>query len=434
MKANLYTLVDQISDGMEARMRRLEAQLFPTNNSNQEDKFLMHESDPGQPDHGMKLLHQALSGDISSSPEPLSLSNTQIVHMVVVHGLTPGEFVLLLSQRDLAHLHYLEKLAKEEDLSVWPPSFLSLVQDLISSHNFALKVLPPSENDRAAPASGTSGVPSKAAENVELMEDYAPSSPTSDQVSPCAEADANRTSHQDSIIQSPGPLRDDFPSSPIAGSSRASSSTASREQSSRLNAGSSTAPTSASPDDQASSLPVAGPSNGPPQASSSHSANPAAGPAADPYREPGFPPGRNDPGFIPLGVLGVASPEQGNFWPIGLDLRDAITVAEVDGRGLRGFGLTYEQVLQKYHTWQGGVTASTLRGRNRHATVAPEHRARDVVFDAEDMQALRDAVPLCTNAAGKVSWKGVREAIIDETGRPFGVGTLAKKWRTLAQE
>lgn len=141
-RANLCVLIDP--DEMDVGMRRLELELFPDVVEHGEDMFLKPDTATANPDRGVQRLQvqrlqQALSGQAPSEPAFVALSNTQLVNMVVDQDLSPSEFVLLLSQYELANLRDLEKLGEGEDVSSWLSSFLPTVRDLISSHKYAKK-------------------------------------------------------------------------------------------------------------------------------------------------------------------------------------------------------------------------------------------------------------------------------------------------------
>lgn len=183
-----------------------------------------------------------------------------------------------------------------------------------------------------------------------------------------------------------------------------------------------------SSDEQIAAAPASSASGQPAVSSCASRAQSSDGPGPpdpdlEPYHTATFPSGRDNEDFIPFGDVRVASIEQGNIWPIDVALRDQILLAEMDVLKLRGTRLTSHQVLEKYSTWKGAAT--TLRGRVRQLLLPPEQRRR---FGARHLQALRDAMPLCTDSIGNISWKRVREVVIEETGRPFEESELRKQW------
>ncbi|PSR80905.1 hypothetical protein BD289DRAFT_484693 [Coniella lustricola] len=150
--------------------------------------------------------------------------------------------------------------------------------------------------------------------------------------------------------------------------------------------------------------------------------------------------GHNEPNFVPIGYEGKASAAQGNYWPIERSLMKRIVAAE---RGYLGFGydrgtggegrrssgpkpLTYRQIKDKYSRWQH--KEPTLRGIARSFQRPKEHRERKPTWEAEHLLALNDAIPPCTDEKGKIQWLKVAHHIESKTGKPFGAGTVAKKW------
>lgn len=90
--------------------------------------------------------------------------------------------------------------------------------------------------------------------------------------------------------------------------------------------------------------------------------------------DPTFPPGQNEPGFVPIGTAGIASKAQGNDARLELSLRPRIVVAERDHVP----GLTHVQIHSKYKAW--GVSKNRIRGMYRNATVRREDRSLVVVW------------------------------------------------------
>lgn len=158
-------------------------------------------------------------------------------------------------------------------------------------------------------------------------------------------------------------------------------------------------------------------------------------PVANPftYYTPTFPPGQNRTSFVRFGQRGQASVEQGNYWPINLQLRSQLIRAETDAHSLRSTSerLTYRQVLQKYDTWDrdGGLSRSTMRYHNRKFTNPV--RDRVAKFKRRHIGALRRAVPLSQDAQGRVAWKKVCEAVQRDTDKKFGLATLGKRWEKM---
>lgn len=94
-----------------------------------------------------------------------------------------------------------------------------------------------------------------------------------------------------------------------------------------------------------------------------------------------FPPGQDEPNFVPIGHEGVASAAQGNAWPIERELFENLVVAERghrytgdENRSHRARKLAYKEILAKYNTWD--IKESTLRGIKRKITLPKEHRER----------------------------------------------------------
>lgn len=94
------------------------------------------------------------------------------------------------------------------------------------------------------------------------------------------------------------------------------------------------------------------------------------------------PPGMDQPGFVPIGVVGVASAAQGNNKDLEKSIKSRIVKAE------RGHDpqLTYRQIHEKYHEW--GVTVSRLRGMLRNTTLARKDRERVVVWTFDSVSSL----------------------------------------------
>ncbi|KAF3769524.1 hypothetical protein M406DRAFT_66015 [Cryphonectria parasitica EP155] len=147
-------------------------------------------------------------------------------------------------------------------------------------------------------------------------------------------------------------------------------------------------------------------------------------------------PGRNEPGFVPFGSEGVASAAQGNRWPIDRRLMEQIIAAErgvgVEGEYGRRVGLSYKAIKGKYDEWKSAE--STLRGIKRCYQLPKEHRERKPTWGPEHREALVHAVPLYTGINGKISWLAVAKYIKEHTGKPFGVGTVAKEYNRLPQD
>lgn len=166
---------------------------------------------------------------------------------------------------------------------------------------------------------------------------------------------------------------------------------------------------------------------------------------------PIFPPGKDMPGFVPIGRIGIATAAQGNRWPIERQLMERLVGAERGhGEYRRNTRLTYKEILAKYSRWD--LKESTLRGIKRKITLPKEHRERKPRWDAEhvsinprnytrsshspllivdstlQINSLRLHVPTYTDKKGKVAWTKVVDAIKRDTGRPFGAGTTSKKW------
>lgn len=98
--------------------------------------------------------------------------------------------------------------------------------------------------------------------------------------------------------------------------------------------------------------------------------------------KPIFPPGRNMPGFVPIGRIGIANAAQGNRWPIERKLMEQIVGAERGhGEYRRKTRLTYKEIMAKYSRWD--IKESTLRGIKRKITLPKEHRERKPRWDAE---------------------------------------------------
>lgn len=87
-----------------------------------------------------------------------------------------------------------------------------------------------------------------------------------------------------------------------------------------------------------------------------------------------FPPGQDEPGFVPIGADGIASEAQGNVRGVSHDLKRKIIKAERDMIPC----LTYPKILKKYSNW--GITEATLRGAYRTERLPPKDRPRIVVW------------------------------------------------------
>ncbi|CAN8098506.1 unnamed protein product [Discula destructiva] len=198
-----------------------------------------------------------------------------------------------------------------------------------------------------------------------------------------------------------------------------------------------------------------GPLEAPRSAGRPHSSSPEIGPAASqgsppepavpalPYHTASFPPGRAQPGFVPLGHKGTASAAQGNHWPIELQLRGDIVHAELDNykRRPEEQRLSYREILEKYDQWnvddsrdgrQKGVVASSLRGYNRRYNVPDRsHLERIPTWTQQHLDALRRAVPQARRHKGMISWTTVRGLVRKDTGRAFGPATLSAKWKEI---
>lgn len=102
-----------------------------------------------------------------------------------------------------------------------------------------------------------------------------------------------------------------------------------------------------------------------------------------------FPPGQDQPGFVPIGEDRVASRAQGNDWPIPRDLMERIIAAERDSAGSHGGSkegqLTYKQIKAKYSRWR--ISESTLRGIKRVHDLPKEHRERVPTWNDEHVSA-----------------------------------------------
>lgn len=90
--------------------------------------------------------------------------------------------------------------------------------------------------------------------------------------------------------------------------------------------------------------------------------------------DPSFPPGKDQPGFVPIGMVGVGSVAQGNVAGLALDIRSKIVTAERNAVP----PLTYPQIHTKYNAW--GVSQDRLRGMKWEARHAPKDRPRTVVW------------------------------------------------------
>lgn len=101
-----------------------------------------------------------------------------------------------------------------------------------------------------------------------------------------------------------------------------------------------------------------------------------------------FPPGADQPGFVPIGEDRVASRAQGNVWPVARDLMERIVAAErnVDGRRSRDTQLTYKQIKAKYSRWK--ISESTLRGIKRVYDLPREHRERIPTWNDEHVSEI----------------------------------------------
>lgn len=161
------------------------------------------------------------------------------------------------------------------------------------------------------------------------------------------------------------------------------------------------------------------------------SPSPPAEPHDDPYHTTSFPPGKDDPGFIPFADPRTASVTQGNYWPISTFLRDKLFMSEVDGQGRRGTRLSYDQVFDKYTAWKGNVTTSTMRGQIRKLVLPPDKRRRKPVLDDTSREAMRRAVPNCKDHKGHILWNKVKKAIKSETDSSFGAAMLHKEWNAM---
>lgn len=56
-----------------------------------------------------------------------------------------------------------------------------------------------------------------------------------------------------------------------------------------------------------------------------------------------------------------------------------------------------------------------------------------IIITSPQIQALRRAVPRCTDYKGHVAWGQIVELIKRDTGKPFGATTVRKKWQELVR-
>lgn len=153
-----------------------------------------------------------------------------------------------------------------------------------------------------------------------------------------------------------------------------------------------------------------------------------------PYHTATFPPGRTDPGFVPLGQRGIASLQQGNEWPLDIGLRGMIVHAEHDNNKSQPphQRLSYSQIVDKYDQWDRRLNyRSTLRVDNRKYVIkGPKKRSRNSQLENSHLRALRRAVgkSSCQTKKGQPLWNKVRESVHAETGDFFGNAKLHKVW------
>lgn len=361
---------------------------------------------------------------------------SRLVGVVVEKDLSPVEFVSLLKRyaTDFEAINF-DNFADRHDLSAWSPLFLPAVRTLVahpeSFDDLSLSIL------HSSPMASLSSL---LALSDDSSTNDSPPATTKKSSSGARNSSSKRPANDDDIEYAMPDDHDESSENDDNGSTYSDSPRAPPRKRARVSASRPTAsrattvqPTSSRPQATAGHSSGAQSANLPPPVIPQAATGSQPAPAV-PYYTPSFPPGRNLPGFIDFGVRGVASSAQGNHWPIDLALRDQILVAEVDGHGIRGNGISFEEVLDKYSTWKGNVTASTLRGRKRFHTVAAQHRRRDVTFEDEHVNALRDAIPDATDSNGNIKWMRVREAVIAETGRPFGGSTLRKQWEKMNED
>lgn len=167
--------------------------------------------------------------------------------------------------------------------------------------------------------------------------------------------------------------------------------------------------------------------------SSSNGSNTEDAPSPRTARRTSFiPPGQGSPHYVPFGVLGVATEEQGNMEGFDKSLRGLIVGEELDNQHERPAAqrLTYVQIAAKYPAWN--VSPSGLRWHNRRYFTNPEGSLERVpTFSVQHLDALRKAVPKAADRRGRVSWRVVREDVTGRTGKQFGIPALRKRWDAL---
>lgn len=144
------------------------------------------------------------------------------------------------------------------------------------------------------------------------------------------------------------------------------------------------------------------------------------------------PPGQNLPRYVPFGVRGIATEDQGNREGIDKSLRGLIVDEELDNQRKRPAAqrLTYVQIAAKYPAWN--VSPSGLRWHNRRYFTNPQGSLERVpTFNVQHLNALRKAVPRAADRRGRVSWRVVREDVTRRTGKHFGIPALRKRWDAL---
>lgn len=145
-----------------------------------------------------------------------------------------------------------------------------------------------------------------------------------------------------------------------------------------------------------------------------------------------IPPGQDSPCYVPFGVRGVATEEQGNREGINKSLRGLIVDEELDNQQKRPAAqrLTYVKIAAKYPAWN--VSTSGLRWHNRRYFTNPEGSLERVPkFSVQHLNALRNAVPRAADRRGRTSWRVVREDVMRRTGSQFGIPALRKRWDAL---
>lgn len=144
------------------------------------------------------------------------------------------------------------------------------------------------------------------------------------------------------------------------------------------------------------------------------------------------PPGKDSPPYVPFGIHGIATKQQGNREGFDKSLRGLIVDEELDNQRKRPVAqrLTYVQIAAKYPAWN--VSPSGLRWHNRRYFTNPEGSLERVpTFSVQHLNALRKAVPRAADRRGRVSWRVVREDVTRRTGKQFGIPALRKRWDAL---